>query len=111
MEENQIRITAEPKDPSQCIFTAEEPLYPGGAHYFATPESAVGSPLAEALIAIDTVSAILIEDEWQMAGHRLGAGVREQDTEAVTLYEFAHLESIGNRIMFGNIHQNSPGIY
>ena len=55
--------------------------------------------------------AILIEDEWQMAGHRLGAGVREQDAEAVTLYEFAHLESIGNRIMFGNIHQNSPGIY
>ena len=52
--------------------------------------------------------AILTEHEWQMGGHGLGSGMGEQYTEAVSFYEFVQLKSIGNLVMFGNIHRKSP---
>ena len=52
--------------------------------------------------------AILTEHAWQMGGHGLGSGMGEQYTEAVSFYEFVQLKSIGNLVMFGNIHRKSP---
>ncbi len=81
-----ISITAEPIDGSRCRFVVSESLL-DGARRFASPESAVGSPLAEALFAIGGVSEVLVSGgtvtvtkdgpaTWQVTGKAVGAAIR-----------------------------------
>ncbi len=58
----EIRITAEPKDNSNCRFVVDRPLYPDGSAFFGNKERAAGSGLAEKLFAIEGVSSVMIQD-------------------------------------------------
>ena len=58
--EQEIKINAEIQtDPAKCRFTVDRPVYTGAA-YFASKETAKGSPLAEAIFDIPNVTAVLI---------------------------------------------------
>ena len=83
-----IRITAEPKDNQTCHFVVDRPVYADGSVYFDSPERAKGSPLAEALLAIDGVEAVLVQDarvtvsgntdgNWMPVAKQVGAAIRE----------------------------------
>jgi Fe-S cluster biogenesis protein NfuA len=82
-----IKIMAEIQtDPSKCRFTVDRPVYDGAA-YFGHQEAAKGSPLAESLFEIPTVTAVLIAsnivtvtkqgyDEWMPTAKQIGAAIR-----------------------------------
>ena len=59
---DEIRIQAEPKDDQTCRFTVDRPVYPDGSIYFGAKAQAAGSPLAEQILAIDTVESIMVQD-------------------------------------------------
>jgi len=84
--DREIRITAEPVDGARCRFLTSEPLL-DGARRFASAEAAVGSPLAEALFAIEGISEVLVSGgtvtvtktgntPWQVTGKEVGAAIR-----------------------------------
>jgi len=81
-----IGITAEPIDTTRCRFVVSEPLL-DGARRFASAAAAAGSPLAEALFAIDGVNEVLVSGgtvtvtkdgpaPWQVTGKAVGAAIR-----------------------------------
>ena len=83
----EIRITAEPIDNSRCKFVVNEPLYEAGLRRFASPEDAHGSPLAEAILAIEGVTEVIVSGhtltavkdtpgQWQMTARAVGAAIR-----------------------------------
>jgi Fe-S cluster biogenesis protein NfuA len=83
-----IKIMADPKSATSCQFTVDRPVYPDSSFYFGSKESAEGSPLAERLFAIPTVSSILIAhdrvtvskagmDEWLPVARQLGQAIRQ----------------------------------
>ncbi len=87
--EQQIKITAEilQHDKSSCRFIVEKALLPKGFIRFREAERAKGSPLAEALFAIDGVVGVMIQDnevtvtsrmpvDWRKMGPLVGAAVR-----------------------------------
>lgn len=59
---DEIRIQAEPKDDQTCRFTVDRPVYPEGSIYFGAKAQAAGSPLAEQILAIDTVESVMVQD-------------------------------------------------
>ena len=59
----EIKITAEPRDPATCTFTIDRPVYPEGSVYFADLERASGSPMPEKLLALEGVESILIQKD------------------------------------------------
>lgn len=59
---DEIRITAEPKDNSTCLFVVDRPVYADGSIFFGTRDRAAGSPLAEKLFDIEGVQSVLIQD-------------------------------------------------
>ncbi len=82
-----IQITAEPIDNSRCKFVVSEPLYEAGLRRFASPEDAHGSPLAEAILAIEGVTEVIVSGhtvtavkdtpgQWQMTARAVGAAIR-----------------------------------
>ena len=85
---DEIKITAEPQSiPTVCRFTVDRPVYPNQAFFFGSSEVAAGSPLAERLIQIDGVAAVLISHQqitvtkrnsepWQVIGKQVGAAIR-----------------------------------
>jgi len=84
---NEIRITAEPADDHRCLFKVSEPLLPSGARRFASAAEAAGSPLAEALFAVEGITEVLVsgpsvtvtkgdETPWQATGKAVGAAIR-----------------------------------
>jgi len=84
---NEIRITAEPADSHRCLFKVSEALLPSGARRFASAADAAGSPLAEALFAVEGVTEVMVsgptvtvtkadEAPWQVAGKAVGAAIR-----------------------------------
>ena len=84
---NEIRITAEPSSNQRCLFKVSEPLLASGVRRFASAAEAAGSPLAEALLAIEGVTEIVVsgptvtvtkQDEapWQVTGKAVGAAIR-----------------------------------
>ena len=88
--ENAIRITAAPSpvDPMKCTFTVDRPVLPDRSFYFADALRAAGSPLPEALFAVDGVESVLIshdqihivkstDEEWQTFAKQIGAAIRE----------------------------------
>ena len=83
-----IKITADPVSNVICKFTIDRPVYLDSSFYFASKERAVGSPLAERLFGIPTVSSVLIShdrvvvnkigrEEWPTTGRQIGAAIRE----------------------------------
>ena len=83
----EIRVTAEPIDNSRCKFVVSEPLYEAGLRRFASPEDAQGSPLAEAILAIEGVTEVIVSGDtvtvvkdtpgqWQMTARAVGAAIR-----------------------------------
>ncbi|AGA31319.1 NifU family protein [Singulisphaera acidiphila] len=57
---SEIAITAEPLTGPRCLFLVSRPVAPAQWAYAADRPSAQGSPLAEALFAVEGVSALLI---------------------------------------------------
>ncbi|WP_152052074.1 NifU family protein [Tautonia marina] len=58
--ENSVTIRAEPIDAIRCRFLVNRALDPGRWAYFGDRGAAAGSPLAERLLAIEGVTAVLI---------------------------------------------------
>ena len=58
-----IKIKALPLDELRCRFTVDRPVVPDRAVYFASPEQAAGSPLGEALMAVDNVGAAMLSHD------------------------------------------------
>jgi Fe-S cluster biogenesis protein NfuA len=84
---NEIRITAEPAGDHRCTFKVSEPLLASGARRFASAADAAGSPLAEALFAIEGVTEVVVSGPsvtvtksdtapWQVTGKAVGAAIR-----------------------------------
>ena len=84
---SEIGITAEPTDNHRCRITLSEPLLPAGARRFAAAAAAAGSPLAEALFAVEGVTEVLVSGHtvtvtkrdtapWQVAAKAVGAAIR-----------------------------------
>ena len=84
---SEIQITAEPIDNSRCKFVVSEPLYEAGLRRFGSPEDARGSPLAEAILAIEGVTEVIVSGhtltavkdtpgQWQMTARAVGAAIR-----------------------------------
>ena len=87
--EQEITIKALPIDGQRCRFTVDRPLLPQRAVFFSGPGKAAGSPLAEALFALPTVSAVLVShdtvtvtksgfDDWPELARKVGAAIRSQ---------------------------------
>ena len=87
--EPEIRIKALPLDAQRCRFTVDRPLLEHRAVYFPAVGKAQDSPLAEALFAIEGVSAVLVSHdtvtvtrsgfgEWPEAARQVGAAIRAQ---------------------------------
>ena len=88
MDPQEIGITATPQSEAQCTFTVDRPVYPGGSWHFGSAESAEGSPLAERIMAIDSVTGVLVSEnlvtvskegfeEWFPVAKQVGAIIRE----------------------------------
>ncbi|SIO28790.1 Fe-S cluster biogenesis protein NfuA, 4Fe-4S-binding domain [Singulisphaera sp. GP187] len=56
----EIAITAEPLTGPRCVFLVSRPIAPNQWAYAADLNSAQGSPLVEALFAVEGVSAVLV---------------------------------------------------
>ena len=89
MNQDEIRITAEPIDNAHCKFLVSLPVHSGGVRRFASSEAAQGSPLAEALFAIPgaEVTEVIVSGNlvtvvkrspapWQAIGKSVGAAIR-----------------------------------
>ena len=84
---DEIRITAEPADDHRCVFVVSVPVLPAGVRHFGSAEEAAGSPLAEGIFAVGSVSEVLVSGStvtvtksdatpWQTAGRAVGAAIR-----------------------------------
>ncbi len=90
MNDQDIKITAQPLlNPEVCIFTVDRPLLPSGSINCKSAEMAKGSPLLEALFAIDGVREVYVNgssltiaksspEPWQVFGKQIGQVIREQ---------------------------------
>ncbi len=87
--ESQIKITAEilQHDKSSCRFIVERPLLPQGFVRFRDAAGSKGSPLAEALFAVEGVIGVMIQHneitvtsqepvDWRKTGPLIGAAIR-----------------------------------
>lgn len=87
--EQQIKITAEilQHDKSSCRFIVERPLLPKGFIRFRDAAGAKGSPLAEALFAVEGVVGVMIQHnevtvtsqipvDWRKSGPLVGSAIR-----------------------------------
>jgi len=86
----QINITGEATlDPQVCKFIVDRPLYADGSVNCISQEAAKGSPLMEALFAVNGVREVLVygntltiaksnDEEWPILGKEIGAVIREK---------------------------------
>ncbi|MFQ5789906.1 MAG: NifU family protein [Acidobacteriota bacterium] len=85
--DQEIKITADPKDVETCQFAVDRPVYPGGSVYFEDKARAAGSALAEKLLALEGVESLLIQDnlvtvnaktggDWLPLAKQIGATIR-----------------------------------
>lgn len=86
----QINIAGEATlDPQVCKFSVDRPLYPEGSVNCTSQEAAQGSPLLEALFAINGITEVLVygsnltiakssDEEWPVLGKLIGAAIREK---------------------------------
>jgi len=90
-----IAITAQPTaNPQVCSFGVDRPLHEGRAVRCRSREEAAGSPLLEALLAIDEVVEVVVmgsnlsiakqgDRSWRELGPRIGAAIRESLRQAM----------------------------
>ncbi len=82
-----IKIMADPKSATTCLFMVDRPVYPDSSFYFGSNESAEGSPLAERMFAIPGVTNVLIAhdrvtvgkasvEEWLPIARQVGQAIR-----------------------------------
>lgn len=88
MSEQQVNITGEPTlDPQVCKFIVEHPIFPEKTYNCRSKDMAKGSPLLEALFAIDGVTQVLVSDNsltiaknnsepWPLMGKQIGTAIR-----------------------------------
>ena len=88
MSDQQINITGEPTlDPQICKFVVEHPIFPDKSFNCRSQEMAKGSPLLEALFAIDGITQIMVSDNtltiaknnsepWPLMGKQIGNAIR-----------------------------------
>jgi Fe-S cluster biogenesis protein NfuA len=85
----EIKIKALPLDVQRCRFTVDRPLLENRAVFFASAAKAAGSPLAEAIFAVEGVATVLVSHdavtvtktgfaEWPETARRIGAAIRAQ---------------------------------
>ena len=55
-----VAIAAEPIDVARCRFVVDRPIYPERWAFFASPEQARGTPLAERLFALGGITSVMI---------------------------------------------------
>ncbi len=96
-EQKKINITGEPSlDPQVCKFIVDYPLFEGKSCNCRTIDMAKGSPLLEALFAIDGISQVMVSDStltiakrisdpWPLLGKQIGKAVRDTINLGVTL--------------------------
>lgn len=90
MDADKIPVTAQvhPANPRVCLFTVGRPLYPGDSYNCASAEMAKGSPLMEALFALQGVAQVWVMDDrltvekesaedWPVFGKRVAKTVRD----------------------------------
>jgi Fe-S cluster biogenesis protein NfuA len=87
--DRKIRIIAEPSlDPRVCKFIVDRPICPGRTVSCRGKETAVGSPLLEALFEIEGVRQVLVSEDsvtvakstdvdWRAMGKRIGSVIRD----------------------------------
>lgn len=97
--DQQIHITGEPSiDPQVCKFIVDRPVFEGGSFNCRDKEMAQGSPLLEALFAIDGISQVMVagnmltiaktvDDPWPILGQKIGATIRQQMTSGRQLID------------------------
>jgi Fe-S cluster biogenesis protein NfuA len=61
--DQEVKITAEPRDPETCKFTVDRPVFDGKSAFFDSPQKAKGSPLVEALFEVEGVRAVLVHHD------------------------------------------------
>jgi Fe-S cluster biogenesis protein NfuA len=71
----EISITAEPQTGPRCLFRVSRPVAPDQWAYAVDGQSARGSPLAEALFAVDGVSSLVIAHDLIVVTRSGGAGL------------------------------------
>ncbi|HKQ58064.1 MAG TPA: NifU family protein [Candidatus Eisenbacteria bacterium] len=87
--DQEIKIKALPLDTQRCRFTVDRPVIENRAVYFPSVGKAKGSPLAEALFAIEGVATVLVSHdtitvtktgfaEWPETARRVGTAIRAQ---------------------------------
>jgi Fe-S cluster biogenesis protein NfuA len=123
----EIKITAEPKDPETCRFIVDRPILPDGSVYFGDKERAAGSPLAEKLFEHQDIEAVLIQDnvvtvtaetggDWMPLAKQVGASIRsvlQSETAPVSDTIFSDLppaEEISKRVQDLFDKQINPAI-
>jgi len=85
----EIKIQAQILTNEVCQFTVDRPILPKRSAFFSQKEDAKGSPLPEALFAIDNVVAVLIsgsvvkvtktnDEQWMPIAKQIGAAIRKQ---------------------------------
>ncbi len=97
MSDQKIKINAEPgANPNICRFVVDRPLADGRRISCRSADEASGSPLLEALFAVDGVREVLIADNtviaakfgadsWQVLGTEIGAAIRSAIESGKTL--------------------------
>ena len=97
MTDQKIKITAEVgANPKICRFVVDHPLADGRRISCRSAEEAAGSPLLEALFAIDGIREVLVNgnivtvaksgnDSWQVLGTEIGAAIRSTIESGKTL--------------------------
>ena len=95
--EKQIDISGEPTlDPQVCKFIVDYPIFPDKSCNCRTKDMAKGSPLLEALFAIDGIEQVLVagnsltiaknnQDPWPLIGKEIGKAIRSTIQSGVTL--------------------------
>jgi Fe-S cluster biogenesis protein NfuA len=108
---DEISITGEPVDDATCRFIVNRPIYPDGTIRFASPDKALGSPLAERILDIDGITGLTVAgrtitvtkdgpDPWPVIGKRIGAAIREVLGSGVPpISEGARVESETDRMI------------
>ncbi len=96
---SEIRITGEPTMDSQvCKFIVNRDIFSDGSFNCRSAEMAAGSPLLEALFAIDGISQVMVfgatltiaksnDKEWSSMGGEIGGAIREQFGRGVQLVD------------------------
>lgn len=72
----------------KCTFVVDRPVFENQSFYFSTPERAAGSPLAESILELEDIDAVLVShdrievqqstgEDWRVLGKQIGGIIRE----------------------------------